>query len=196
MRLSWLIPASPTSDLTDMDPVRVRLRLSARRAIWEGARAQLKRKVASEGTPTPRAIAFYLSETMNKNLRARLKPFLEIAAIAVLALDAVLAVGTIWFSGRMAAEREVHASLRTQVAAQQATVRRLEETRSRLPGTEGQIKLFLENHVPSRREGFARATRLIWLIKEQSGVQLDGVGYKPDRTQDDPLRHLALEVTL
>jgi len=133
---------------------------------------------------------------MKKNLHKTLKPFLEIAALVVLATDVLLAAGTIWFSSRVRVERELHGSVQAQVAVQQATVKRLEETKARLPGTEGQIKLFLESHVPSRREGFARATRLVWLLKQKCGVQLDGVGYKPDRTQDEPLRRLALEVTL
>ena len=51
--------------------------------------------------------------------------------------------------------------------------------------------------VPSRREGFARATHLIWSLKEDSGVRIDGVSFKPEkRTQDDPLQPLAAEVSL
>src|SRR5690349_19462765 len=125
------------------------------------------------------------------------KPVLEIAAIAVVVIDLALGVSLMWISSRVASSRDASMSLRSQVAAHQMLVKRLQETIATLPVTAGQVKLFLDNHVPSRREGFSRATHLIWSLKEKSGVQVEGVSYKPaKRALGDPLEPLSMEVTL
>lgn len=134
---------------------------------------------------------------MNRNFRKVVKLVIEITALVVIAADLALAVGLVLVSSRVRSERELHTSLSDQVRAEQSVVAHLQKTVDTLPMTEGQIRLFLDNHVPSRREAFARATRLIWALKQKSGVQLNGVGYKRDqRAQDQPLQRLALEVSL
>src|SRR5439155_1905674 len=134
---------------------------------------------------------------MKTNLRKVYKPIFEIAALAAIVIDLALGGALVWSSSRVDAEREAYANLRDRLGAQQMLVTRLQETMATLPGTAGQVKLFLDNHVPSRREGFSRATHLIWSLKEDSGVRLDGLSFKPEkRTQDDPLQPLAAEVSL
>jgi hypothetical protein len=134
---------------------------------------------------------------MKTNLRKVYKPIFEIAALAAIVVDLALGAVLVWSSSRLDAEREAYANLRAQVGAQQMLVTRLQETMATLPVTEGLMKLFLDNHVPSRREGYSRATHLIWSLKESSGVQLDGLSYKREkRTQDEPLQPLAVEVSL
>src|SRR5438105_2712500 len=99
---------------------------------------------------------------LKTNFRKVYKPVLEIAALAIVVIDLALGVGLMWISSRVASSRDTSISLRNQVAAQQMLVKRLQETIAALPMTAGQVKLFLDNHVPSRREGFSRATHLIW----------------------------------
>jgi hypothetical protein len=134
---------------------------------------------------------------MQMNSRKIFKPILEIAALVVIAVNLVLGVGLVWLSSRVGAERDSYSNLRSQVAAQEILVKRLRGTIATLPVTEGQVKLFLEDHVPSRREGFSRATQLIWSLKDEAGVQLEGVSYKPTKTAvDEPLQPLGAEITL
>src|SRR6476661_4698050 len=103
---------------------------------------------------------------MTTNLRKVYKPIFGIAAFAAIVIDLALGAVLVWSSNRVDAEREAYANLRAQVGAQQKLVTGLQETMARLPVTEGQMKLFLDNHVPSRREGYSRATHLIWSLKE------------------------------
>jgi hypothetical protein len=134
---------------------------------------------------------------MKTNFRNVYKPILEIAALLVVAIDLALGVGLTWISSRVASGRDASMTLRSQVAAQQMLVKQLQQTIATLPVTAGQVKLFLDNHVPSRREGFSRATHLIWSLKEKSGVQVEGVSYRPaKRVLEDPLEPLSMEVTL
>jgi hypothetical protein len=134
---------------------------------------------------------------MKTNLSKVYKPIFGIAALAAVVIDLVLGAVLVWSSSRVDAAREAYANLRAQAGAQQMLVTRLQETMATLPVTEGQMKLFLDNHVPSRREGFSRATHLIWSLKENAGVQLEGLSFKPEkRTQDEPLQPLAVEISL
>lgn len=133
---------------------------------------------------------------MKRNLRRTLTPFLEVLAVVVVLVDVGLAVGVFWFSGRLDAVRDLRQSVRAQVALEQIQVARLEKSRAMLPDAEGQMKLFLQDHVPSRREGYARAIHLVQSLAQKSGVQLDGVGYKLQQAHDEPLQHMTLEVGL
>jgi hypothetical protein len=133
---------------------------------------------------------------MKKNLRNYIKPVVEVAALVIVVADLLLGAGLVWFSSRVDEEREVHDAVQRQVTAEEAVVKGLERTAAALPGTQGQIRLFRQNHVASRREGYGRATRLMWSLKEKAGVQLDGVGFKPERLQNEPFQRLALEVSV
>jgi len=134
---------------------------------------------------------------MKGNSRKIFKSAVTIAALAVVVIDLVLGAGLVWLSSRVDTEREVYRTLRNQVTAQEMLVKRLRQTITALPVTEGQVKLFVENHVPSRREGFSRATHLIWSLKEEADVQLEGVSYKPTKSGvDEPFQPLATEITL
>jgi hypothetical protein len=63
-----------------------------------------------------------------------------------------------------------------------------------LPEAEKQLSAFLRNHVPSRRQGFSHAARLMRRLTEQAGLRLSGLGYKLESSENDPLQRLGMEV--
>jgi len=95
-------------------------------------------------------------------------------------------------SMRASAERET-AATRFRVKATKERADRLEQYRVDVPRSESEVKDFIAEHIPGRRQGFSHAARLMRKMSEDSKVRLTGVSYKLLGAGDAPLAHMALE---
>jgi Tfp pilus assembly protein PilO len=84
--------------------------------------------------------------------------------------------------------------MRNRLREARARVARLEEFQAAVPGAGEQLEGFLNEHVPTRRQGFSRAARLVRHLVDESGAQLESISYKLGGDDDEPLRRLGLEV--
>jgi Tfp pilus assembly protein PilO len=92
-------------------------------------------------------------------------------------------------------ERERLSSQRIEGQARKLALAHLEQRDAELPETRRRVQAFLTDHVPARREGFSRASRLVERVAQQSGVQLTSVSYKPDgQDAPQPLDRLTMGV--
>lgn len=70
----------------------------------------------------------------------------------------------------------------------------LKKRDAQLPTEDHQLKTFIQQHVPPRREGFSRAALLIDRLTQQSGVDLAGISYGLAQTKGEPFEHLGVKV--
>ncbi|MGH9444480.1 MAG: hypothetical protein ACRD3O_01905 [Terriglobia bacterium] len=112
-------------------------------------------------------------------------------ALAYVALDRPLA-------GLLVHEQQRFTGARLQWLTQKAALARVERRDAALPATQNQVRAFLDEHIPARREGFSRAAMLIEHLTQSSGVQLSGISYALDQTETgktmDPFEHLRLNI--
>ncbi len=70
----------------------------------------------------------------------------------------------------------------------------LEKENAALPGELSQLKSFLAQHLPARRQGFSSAALLLQRLTQQSNVQLSGISYNLSASKGEPLDHMSLGV--
>lgn len=132
---------------------------------------------------------------MSRSGRKAVIRVIEGLAVALVVLDLGVYLALVRPLGRMRAREEtLFSATRTRVREANARVARLEQFQSAVPESEGQLNSFLKSHVPSRRQGFSRAARLVRRLTEQSGLGLSSISYKLDSSRDDPLVRLGLEI--
>jgi hypothetical protein len=134
---------------------------------------------------------------MRKGHRKVLIRALEKVAVSLVILDALLYFALVRpLRGTRMGEEAQFSAMRIRLREARARVAQLEGFQSEVPGADEQLEGFLKEHVPTRRQGFSRAARLVRELVEKSGAQLDGINYKLDSDTDDPLRRLGLEMSL
>src|SRR5437762_4428618 len=119
-----------------------------------------------------------------QNFRKTVRVFFEITALALVLLDVGLGLSAAWFRDRLAAEQQLVTSTRRHIQEGEMRVARLEKFQAILPTAQDQVKEFETGHVPSRRQAYFRAARLVRVLSEQSEVRLTGIGFKPEQTRD------------
>ncbi len=132
--------------------------------------------------------------------RSRRKILIRIvvgAALVLLLLDAALYLAVVRPVRRLVAtEQQARGLAEAGVLEGRRRVERLKKFQQALPGAHEQIRIFLEDHIPSRRRGYSRAARLVRQLTEESGIQLSSVTYKLNSAREEPLQHLGIEVTV
>lgn len=131
--------------------------------------------------------------------RQRRKFLIQVAKRVALALalaDVALYFGMVRPLDRLAVGEWQRLNLvRSRVQEMQARVARLEKIQDALPGAKDELKGFLRSHVPSRRQGFSRAFRLVQRLTDQSGVQLADIPrYRLDSAENEPFQRLGIEI--
>lgn len=131
---------------------------------------------------------------MRQHRRKVLIRITERVAVGLILLDAALYWGLVCpLQKKVVAEQQRFAEVRRQVLAEQAEAARLEKLQAALPMAGDQVKRFLREHVPPRRQVFSRAARLVRRLTADSGVQLAGVAYHLDSNREEPLGRLRIE---
>jgi Tfp pilus assembly protein PilO len=133
---------------------------------------------------------------MSKKKRKALIRLAEWIALVILAVD-VLAYGglVLGLGNRIRAAQETRDAMLQQVREEQARVARLKRFQASLPDARQQLKQFEEKRVPSRRQGFSRAARLVREVGQRSGVEVSAVTYKLDSDRTKPLERLGISVS-
>jgi hypothetical protein len=131
---------------------------------------------------------------MNRHRRNLLTRVAEAVAVGLLILNVALYIALVspLKNMRISAESELRAT-KAQVQETNGRVDRLEQYRVDVPHSEAELKEFLTQNVPDRRQGFSHAARMVRKMSEDSKVRLTGVSYKLSSPADDPLAHLGLE---
>jgi len=138
-----------------------------------------------------------LTASMRRNRRKKIIRFFEIAALGAVVLD--LAV---YFLAVRPLRREVAQGENSyhqeyqRLQQRQFRVVRLEKFQKALPAQDDQLKAFLRDHVPTRRRVFSDSARLVRILTQKSGVQLDSISYKLSSEKGEPLDQLGLNVTV
>jgi hypothetical protein len=106
---------------------------------------------------------------MNRHRRKLLMRIAEAVAVGLVVLNLVLYFALVrpLRNMRLAAESESSAT-RTRVQEAKARVSRLEQYRVDVPKSETELKEFLAQHVPERRQGFSHAARMVRKMSEDS----------------------------
>jgi Tfp pilus assembly protein PilO len=126
-------------------------------------------------------------------VRTALRIGLLLAALDVVAYAAVYRS----VMNLLAREQQQFADLRVEWKAHRAALLRVQRRADALPGTEKEVRSFVEEHVPRQREGYSRAYMLIRGLTQRSGVQLSGITYRPDPDLETGLfQRLTLNVTV
>jgi len=134
---------------------------------------------------------------MRKSRRKALIRVLEKVAVSLVLLDALLYFALVRpLRGLRNAEEAEFSAMRVRLREARARVAQLEEFQAEVPGADEQLEGFLSEHVPSRRQGFSRAARLVRELVDKSGAQLESISYKLGSEADDPLRRLGLEINI
>jgi Tfp pilus assembly protein PilO len=132
---------------------------------------------------------------MSRSRRNALIRIVEGVAVGLVVLDAVLYFALVRpLRSLRAGEEARYVTVREQVRDLKLRTARLERFQVALPEAEKQLSAFLRNHVPSRRQGFSHAARLMRRLTEQAGLRLSGLGYKLESSENDPLQRLGMEV--
>jgi hypothetical protein len=131
---------------------------------------------------------------MTRHRRKLLTRVAEAIAVGLVIFNVVLYVALVspLKNMRVSAQNELSAA-RSRIRETKGRVSRLEQYRVDVPHSETELKEFLTQHVPDRRQGFSHAARMVRKMSEDSKVRLTGVSYKLSSPADDPLAHLGLE---
>jgi Tfp pilus assembly protein PilO len=133
---------------------------------------------------------------MSKQKRKALIRLAERVALAILAVDILLyALLVVGLSDRIGAAAQTREALRRQVYHEQTRIARLKRYQAGLPDAKQQIEQFEKKRVPSRRQGFSRAARLIREVGQQSGVDVSSVNYKLHSDDTEPMERLGISVS-
>ncbi len=135
--------------------------------------------------------------SMRRNRRKKIIRFFEVAALAAIVLDLAVYFLVVRPLRREVAQGEnaYHQEFQ-QLQQRQYRVVQLEKFQKALPAADDQLKTFLHDHVPTRRRVFSEAARLVRVLTQKSGVQLDNISYKLSSEKGEPLDQLGLDVTV
>ncbi|MBI4167113.1 MAG: hypothetical protein HY508_15415 [Acidobacteria bacterium] len=131
---------------------------------------------------------------MNRRRRKLVTRIVEAFAVSLVTFDLVLYLALVrpLKNLQVSAENEYSAT-RSRIQEGKGRVARLEQYRVDVPKSETELKEFLTQHVPDRRQGFSHAARLVRKMSEDSKVRLTSVSYKLSGQTDSPLARLGLE---
>jgi Tfp pilus assembly protein PilO len=133
---------------------------------------------------------------MSKHKRKALIQIAERIALTVLAVDILIyAVLVLGLSDRTRVAAQTRDHLRRHVFEEQLRIARLKKYQASLPEAKEQLELFEQKRVPSRRQGFSRAARLIREVGQRSGVDVSAVGYKLHSDEKEPMERLGITVS-
>lgn len=93
-------------------------------------------------------------------------------------------------------ERQHYALLRKQWRGELKHTVELEKRVAALPAAGVRMEGFLRDHVPPRRQGFSRASRLVWELSRSSNVDLASLSYHLEERGNDPLKRMGLLVNV
>lgn len=133
---------------------------------------------------------------MAKSKRKALIRVAEKIALTILAMD-ILAYGVLilGLGKRIQAIQQSRDGLLRQVREEENRVARLKRFEASLPEAKERLEQFEQERVPSRRQGFSRAARLIREVGQRSGVEVAGRSYKLDSDRTEPLERLGITVS-
>jgi hypothetical protein len=94
----------------------------------------------------------------------------------------------------LANEQQGFTAARIQWRLQQQALAAVQRRAEALAPSEQQVRAFVVEHLPRRREGFSRAATLITGLTRQSNVQLTGISYKLEAPPGEPFQVLVLSV--
>jgi Tfp pilus assembly protein PilO len=134
---------------------------------------------------------------MTKSRRRILAGIIQWLALGLTVVDAVLYFALLRpLRAAVAVERNTREGTRAAIRDQSARVERLKKFQTALPDAGKQVKLFVREHVPTRRRGFSRAARLVRRLTQESGLQLANVSYRLDPSAGEPFERLGIDVTV
>jgi Tfp pilus assembly protein PilO len=120
---------------------------------------------------------------------------LEIAALILVAANVAAYFAVVLPISKIRdSEEQRFTSARKRNQELRARVAQLERYQTAVPATAQQLEDFIKEHVPSRRQGFSRAARLVRRYTDSAGIELTGIAYKLESEPGDPLRRLSLEI--
>lgn len=134
---------------------------------------------------------------MSKNRRRYWIRVVELTAVSVIILDAVVylaVVRPLW--KQVAANQRDRELVERRMVDERLQIARMRKTQSEMPATSKEIQAFFREHVPSRRHGFSSAERLIRKLSDESDLQLSEVSYHLDSSENEPLERLGLNITV
>ncbi len=134
---------------------------------------------------------------MRKSRRQAVIRVVQWVAVSLAGLDVALYLAVVRPLGRMRSdEQQARDAVEQRLGEQRARLERFRRFQAALPDAGQALKVFVRDHVPSRRRGFSRAARLVRRLSEASGLQLAGVSYRLNATDGGPLQRLGMEVTV
>jgi Tfp pilus assembly protein PilO len=134
---------------------------------------------------------------MTRERIRKIARWFELGSLALIAVDLVLYAAWVVPVDRLAASDERrHEELTERLQIEKGVVARFEEFRNAAPETAQELDAFIEKHISPRREAYYRAARLMRELADRSGLQLAGISYKLDPWRGEPLRRLAVEVSV
>jgi Tfp pilus assembly protein PilO len=133
---------------------------------------------------------------MSKKKRKALIRSAERIALTILVVDVLAYAALVLGLGKqIRAAQESREGLLRKGREEEARVARLKKFQASLPEVRNQLEQFEQKRVPSRRQGFSRAARLVREIGQRSGVEVSGVSYKLDSDRTKPLDRLGITVS-
>jgi len=134
---------------------------------------------------------------MRRDRRNKIIRFFEVAALGAVVLDlAVYFLAVRPLQKELVRSESSYHQMSLRLQQRQLRVARLEKFQKALPAADDQLKTFLRGHVPSRRRVFSQASRLVRVLTQQNGVQLDSVSYKLSSEKGEALDRLGLDITV
>ncbi|MEJ2007150.1 MAG: GspMb/PilO family protein [Acidobacteriota bacterium] len=134
---------------------------------------------------------------MRRDRRKKTIRIFEVAAIGVVLLDvAVYLLAVLPLKREVDRGETSYHRVLLRLQQRQQNVVRLENFQKALPAADDHLKAFIRDHVPPRRLVFSDAARLVRVLTQQSGVQLDSVSYKLSSEKGEPLDRLGLDITV
>lgn len=133
---------------------------------------------------------------MRKSRRQIISRIIEAVGIALIALD-LLVLFLVYHPLRVKLEVAArrYDGLRQSIRNQQVRVELLKKYEEALPDTGKAIESFMNSRTPSHREAYSTAAHLLHKVADAAGVKVTSLVYRPiDKTPDDPLERLALEI--
>lgn len=134
---------------------------------------------------------------MSREHRKKILRFFEAAAVAAVVLDlAIYFFGVRPLRGDVVQTENTFRQSSLQLQQLQLRVARLEKFQEELPTADDKLKAFLKDHVPPRQTVFSDAARLVRVLTQKSGVQLDNISYKLSSEKGEPFDQLGLDVSV
>ncbi|MFB3922710.1 MAG: type 4a pilus biogenesis protein PilO [Terriglobia bacterium] len=132
---------------------------------------------------------------MSKSRRKTIVRIIEATALALVLLDVTLYFALVRPLRVMRTREEAsYAAARERVRDLRVRAAQLEKYRTAVPEAERELADFLKEHLPSRRQGFSRAVRMVRELTDNSNLHLASVAYKLESSKEDPFERLAVDL--